>query len=108
VQNDGASGAADEPETPGGALVLEPKIGEPVIRRHRDDAFVDTRLEALSHDAGAEVIVVCGVQSEMCVAATARTARERGLVVVLPRDAHGTYIRCQLTAMAVRRCLPPK
>jgi nicotinamidase-related amidase len=91
VQNDGASGAADEPDTPGWALVLEPMMGEPVIRKHADDAFVDTGLEALLRDVGADVVVICGVQSEMCVAATARTAMERGLVVVLPRDGHGTY-----------------
>jgi streptothricin hydrolase len=91
VQNDGASGAADEAETPGWALVVKPMIGEPVIRKHRDDAFVDTGLEALLRNVGAEVVVICGVQSEMCVAATARTAMERGLVVVLPRDAHATY-----------------
>jgi len=32
-----------------------------------------------------------GIQSEMCVAATARGAMSRGLTVVLPRDGHTTY-----------------
>lgn len=35
--------------------------------------------------------MLCGVQSEMCVAATARGAMRRGVSIVLPRDAHGTY-----------------
>lgn len=34
---------------------------------------------------------VCGVMSEMCVSATARTAPARGYRVVLPRDAYATY-----------------
>jgi nicotinamidase-related amidase len=36
-------------------------------------------------------VVLCGVQSEMCVGATARSALARGLRAVLPHDAHGTY-----------------
>ena len=91
VQNDGAAGAPDEPGTAGWALVVQPMTGEPVIRKHRDDAFDGTDLEGLLRDVAAEVVVICGVQSEMCVAATARTAMERGFVVVLPRDAHGTH-----------------
>jgi streptothricin hydrolase len=36
-------------------------------------------------------MAIAGVLSEMCVAATARAALERGYRVVLPHDAHATY-----------------
>jgi nicotinamidase-related amidase len=36
-------------------------------------------------------LCLVGIQSEMCVAATARGAIARGYTVVLPRDAHATY-----------------
>ena len=41
----------------------------------------------------ADVTRLClvGIQSEMCVAATARGAMARGFTVVLPRDGHTTY-----------------
>lgn len=91
VQNDGPSGAADEPGTPGWMLHIEPLPAEPVVRKVEDDAFAGTALETLLRDHGAASVVVCGVQSEMCVAVTARTAMERDLVVILPRDAHGSY-----------------
>lgn len=91
VQNDGTDGATDEPGAPGWALAIEPLAVEPVIRKRDDDAFAGTGLEAMLRERGAASVVICGVQSEMCVAATARAAMQRGLVVVLPRDAHGTF-----------------
>ena len=91
VQNDGPEGATDEPGAPGWALAIEPLATEPVIRKRDDDAFAGTDLEAMLREHGAAAVVICGVQSEMCVAATARAAMQRGLVMVLPRDAHGTF-----------------
>lgn len=36
-------------------------------------------------------LAICGVLSEMCVAATARAALELGYAVLVPHDAHATY-----------------
>jgi nicotinamidase-related amidase len=91
VQNDGPCGAVDEPGTPGWVLETNPLPTETVIRKQGDDAFAGTGLETLLRDYSAAVAVICGLQSEMCVAATARTAMKSDLVVVLPRDAHHTY-----------------
>lgn len=89
LQNDGRPGAVDEPGSPGWELALPPAEGEPVIRKTEDDGFVGTDLAARL--VGVRTLVVAGVQSEMCVAATARGAQSRGMTVVLPRDAHATY-----------------
>lgn len=91
LQNDGPAGAPDEPESEGWALALPPDDHEPVLRKKEDDGFIGTRLEQLLAAPEIETVVVCGVMSEMCVAATARGALQRGLTVILPRDAHGTY-----------------
>ncbi|WP_406092595.1 isochorismatase family protein [Streptomyces sp. NBC_01013] len=92
LQNDGAPGAGDEPHTPGWALHLpvEPGPAEHVIRKTRDDGFAGTSLGDLLTGAGVEAVAVCGMMSEMCVQATARTALARGHRVVLPHDAHAT------------------
>ncbi|MFJ1897954.1 isochorismatase family protein [Streptomyces sp. NPDC088115] len=92
LQNDGAPGSDDEPHTPGWALHLpvEAGSGEVVIRKTLDDGFAGTRLGELLSGAGARSLVVCGVMSEMCVQATARTALALGYQVVLPYDAHAT------------------
>jgi streptothricin hydrolase len=93
LQNDGPAGAADEPLTPGWELHLPVREGqrEVVIRKSEDDGFEDTRLGELLTDMGIQALAVCGVMSEMCVSATARTALALGYRVVLPHDAHATY-----------------
>ncbi|MER7650774.1 MULTISPECIES: cysteine hydrolase family protein [Streptomyces] len=93
LQNDGAPGTSDEPGTKGWELHLPviPGPREVVIRKTEDDGFHETPLGDLLTGAGVRSLVVCGVMSEMCVLATARTALEREYRVVLPHDAHGTY-----------------
>ncbi|MFF8695059.1 isochorismatase family protein [Streptomyces sp. NPDC015144] len=93
VQNDGQPGAGDEPGTPGWALhhPVTESATEHAIRKTRDDGFHETPLRRLLTDAGVRALAVCGVMSEMCVQATARTALELGYRVVMPHDAHATH-----------------
>ncbi|MFB7913935.1 cysteine hydrolase family protein [Streptomyces sp. NPDC056061] len=93
IQNDGAPGAGDEPGTPGWDLhhPVEAGPAEVVIRKTEDDGFHGTPLGGLLADAGVRALAVCGVMSEMCVQATARTALARGYRVVMPHDAHATH-----------------
>ncbi|GAC1041206.1 isochorismatase family protein [Rhizobium sp. No.120] len=91
LQNDGLPGALDEPLQPGWKLHFPPLSGEVVIRKAEDDGFDGTELDAILTAFGVKHLVICGVLSEMCVAATARGALERGYGVLLPHDAHATY-----------------
>jgi streptothricin hydrolase len=72
-------------------LVLPVSCGEPVVGKEHDDGFVGTDLAQLLRRAGVTQPCLVGIQSEMCVAGTARGAMARGLTVVLPRDGHTTY-----------------
>lgn len=91
LQNDGEDGAPDEPGKRGWELHLRPLPDEPVVRKTRDDGFDGTNLGSILTGAGVSRLVIAGVMSEMCVAATARTALDRGYAVVLPHGAHATY-----------------
>ncbi len=93
LQNDGATGAIDEPDSPGWQLHLPVEIGadEVVIRKTTDDGFHETRLASLLATRGVCRLAICGVMSEMCVSATARTALSLEYAVVMPHDAHATY-----------------
>ena len=91
LQNDGPAGALDEPFQPGWKLHFPPLSGEVVIRKTEDDGFDGTDLDAILAAFSVKNLVICGVLSEMCVAATARGALERGYGVLLPHDAHATY-----------------
>ncbi|MGH4031467.1 isochorismatase family protein [Actinomycetota bacterium Odt1-20B] len=92
LQNDGAAGADDETGTPGWELHLpvDESRGEVVLRKTVDDGFEETGLAKRLDAAGVRALAVCGVMSEMCVLATARTALELDYRVVLPHDGHAT------------------
>jgi nicotinamidase-related amidase len=93
LQNDGAVSAVDEPGKPGWELYLPVQEGpdEVIIRKVGDDGFEDTDLAGFLTRRGVRRLAICGVMSEMCVGATARTALRLGFGVVLPHDAHATY-----------------
>jgi nicotinamidase-related amidase len=100
LQNDGAPGQVDEPGEPGWELAL---TGGTEVRKFTDDGFADTSLGALLTEQGVHRVAVCGVLSEMCVSATARSALARGLGVVLPHDRHSTYDLDDIPAAVVAR-----
>ncbi|AKU17886.1 isochorismatase family protein [Luteipulveratus mongoliensis] len=91
LQNDGASGSPDEPHAPGWALEVPVRNGEPVFRKSSDDGFAGTGLERVLRANGVTTVSICGLLSEMCVAATARTALAVGFEVILAQDAHRTF-----------------
>ncbi|CAN7364657.1 MULTISPECIES: isochorismatase family protein [Ensifer] len=91
VQNDGEKGAPDEPGTDGWQLFFDASPGETVVRKSVDDGFHDTDLEARLRSHRVETIAICGMLSEMCLAATARRAMDLGFQVILAHDAHATY-----------------
>jgi nicotinamidase-related amidase len=91
LQNDGPPGAMDEPFQPGWALYFPPLSGEKVVRKNQDNGFDGTGLQGILAAHGVRDIAICGLLSEMCVAATARAVLERGYGVLLPHDAHATY-----------------
>ncbi|MDQ1423980.1 MAG: streptothricin hydrolase [Acidimicrobiaceae bacterium] len=93
LQNFGPYDAIDAPGTAGWELVTLVVEGptESVIRKSSDDGFDGTGLAALLDAGSVRRLAICGVTSEMCVSATARSALARGLDVVVPHDAHSTY-----------------
>ncbi len=93
LQNDGLPGTADEPYTPGWELFLNAAEGDGqhVIRKTTDDGFHETDLSDVLTGRRIWHLAVCGVMSEMCVSATARSALNLGYHVVLPHDGHVTY-----------------
>ncbi len=93
VRNNGLQGEPDEPNTPGWHLhpVVAPEPGELIIDKHGVDPFADTNFQAeLDHREIAHLIVV-GMQTEMCVAATVRQATRLGYTVTLVGDGHTTF-----------------
>ncbi|MCH7313151.1 isochorismatase family protein [Acinetobacter sp. ANC 3882] len=91
LQNDGELGCLDEPYQFGWELFFPPQPNEFVVRKSEDNGFKGTSLQHILNDHHVKSLTICGVLSEMCVAATARAALELGFDVLLAHDAHATY-----------------
>lgn len=90
VQNDGPEGAPDETGSAGWGLAVSPIRGDVIVRKTVDDAFEETDLGSVLRAQSVKSVLVTGLFSEMCVAATARGAMARGLAVILAHDGHAT------------------
>jgi nicotinamidase-related amidase len=60
------------------------------IRKTQSDSFLKTPLQEVLQARGVTDLVVCGLQSDFCVAATVRGAVALGYRVTLVEDGHST------------------
>src|SRR3954466_206828 len=64
--------------------------GEPVVLKHRVNAFRETDLKKILDRHGVEEVVICGAMSHMCVDAGTRAASDLGYKCVVVHDACAT------------------
>jgi ureidoacrylate peracid hydrolase len=70
---------------------VRPLPGEPVVIKHRFDAFLNTDLDTILRANGIRTVVPTGVATNVCVETTTRNAFLRDYYVVLPGDACATF-----------------
>jgi ureidoacrylate peracid hydrolase len=70
---------------------IRPLASEPVVWKHRFDAFMDTELDTILRSKAIRRLVVAGVTTEVCVESTVRHAFFRDYACVVPRDAVAAY-----------------
>ena len=103
IQNNGGEGDPDEPGTPGWQIhpALAPQSGEIVLQKGTPDAFYATPLQATLAANHVRRLVIAGMQTDYCIAATCRQAEEMGYDVTLVADAHSTYDSRKATAAEI-------
>lgn len=69
---------------------LKPLPSDQVVEKEASDAFYGTNLATLLRDRQVTEVVLCGMMTEYCVDATARSALSHEFDVVLAGDAHTT------------------
>lgn len=87
-------GSPLHPDNPGNALVDPVAAVTPdlFVRKSVNSAFYgDTDLHAWLDERGIRELVVCGIQTNMCVETTARMAGNLGYDVSVPLDATRTF-----------------
>lgn len=72
---------------------VQPEMGEAVVTKHVNSAFIGTDLEAILHREGADSVVICGLVTDHCVSTTARMAGNLGFRTFVAEDACATYAK---------------
>lgn len=100
IQHCGGPGQAFAEGAPGWPILpaLGPLSEEALVRKHARNAFEGTDLDKVLRGLGTRRIIVAGLQSELCVAATCRGALRLGYEVRLARDGHSTWPDATRTA----------
>jgi nicotinamidase-related amidase len=77
---------------PGGNIhqYVKPGPDEPVISKDQVNTFLDTDLLSLLRSDSIEQLVICGMQTHMCVEAAVRAAYDLGFSCLLVSDACAT------------------
>lgn len=103
VQNNGGEGDPDMPGTPGWQIhpAVTPEPGDIVIQKYTPDSFHETNLQSELDRRHIRRLVIVGMQTEMCIAATCRRAHALGYPVTLVKDAHSTFAAAGLTAAQI-------
>ena len=82
---------------------VAPLPGEPVIRQHRYDAFLDSGLAEILDGEDVRTVVVAGIASPWCVDNAVRRAHGLGYRVILAEDGHGCADGSVLPAATIAR-----
>lgn len=69
---------------------VAPQQGDIVIEKHRWDAFFNTDLENILRNLDARRLIIAGLQTNVCVETTSRTAMMKNYEVAVPEDAVST------------------
>lgn len=70
---------------------IAPREEDVTSLKYSYDAFFDTGLNAKLKGLSAEKLIFCGLQTEICVDTTVRSALAHGYKSVLVGDAHSSY-----------------
>jgi len=73
--------------------IVAPRIGEPVIEKSVNSAFIGTDLEMRLRSSGIRTVVIAGLTTDHCVATTARMAGNLGFDTYVVSDATATFDR---------------
>ncbi len=74
----------------------KPEGFEPILTKKVHSAFIGTDLEGRLRDKGIRTVVVIGIQTNFCVASTARMASNLGFNTIIVGDACATFDQVML------------
>ena len=87
------AGSPLAPGTPGVEIqeIVRPRVGERLVRKHVNSAFIGTDLEESLHAEGIGTLVATGLTTDHCVSTTVRMAGNLGFRTFVVADATATF-----------------
>ncbi len=73
--------------------IVEPRIGEPIITKNVNSAFIGTDLQEQLHKKGISKLIIVGLTTNHCVSTSARMAGNLGFKTIILSDATATFDR---------------
>jgi nicotinamidase-related amidase len=103
IQHNEAAGYPLENGTYGWEIHSEiiPEDGDIIIQKTTPDSFLKTTLDQELKEKGIEHLYLVGIQTEVCVDTTCRSAFSKGYKVTLVSDLHSTWPGNELTAQQI-------
>lgn len=80
---------------------IRPAVDEPIVVKHRVNAFLDTGLKQLLDENGITGVTLAGSMSHMCIDAAARAASDFGFEVTVIEDACSTSRNLEYNGVTV-------
>lgn len=80
---------------------IAPQAEDIVVEKGNPDAFHATILQQTLEHLGVTKLLICGIQTEVCVDTTTRRAYSLGYHCTLIKDAHSTWNNGLLTAQSI-------
>ena len=80
---------------------ISPEEGDIIIQKDTPDSFLKTSLDQELKEKGIEHLYLVGIQTEVCVDTTCRSAFSKGYKVTLVSDLHSTWPSAELTAQQI-------
>jgi nicotinamidase-related amidase len=80
---------------------ISPEEGDIIIQKTTPDSFLKTALDQELREKGTQHLYLVGIQTELCVDTTCRSAFSKGYKVTLVSDLHSTWPSAELTAQQI-------
>ncbi|WP_353625800.1 isochorismatase family protein [Bacillus sp. JCM 19041] len=77
---------------------MAPRAEDTVIQKRAPDSFYQTELDQVLKSFHIKHLILAGIQTEVCVDTTCRSARSKNYQVTLASDAHSTWGSSDLKA----------
>jgi nicotinamidase-related amidase len=93
IQHNGEKGSPLEKYSYGWQIRSEitPFNSDILIQKTTPNSFKDTKLDEILKESNINHLIICGLQSELCIDTTCRQASALGYKITLVKDGHSTF-----------------